>query len=268
MLHAQRRWPDAINTHLWPYALKAAVDSRNNAPTSKTDECPISIFCGTTRPPYIRHRHHFGCPTYVLKKEIQDGMKAKKWTDRTRIGINLGYSSRHAHSVSLIMNLETGLVSPQYHCHYDDMFETTTGTQARSIPRSKWQIKAGFIKGPSGENEGEEDEDKEDLNETEEEEIYFDSMEEQKMDDHEEDQEIEEYITRSGRTSRPPERLSYVCYESIMEPYDYDEPGIEDYLLAYKASSDPDIMYYHQAMKEPDKDKFQEAIVKLSLIHI
>jgi hypothetical protein len=81
---------------------------------------------------------------YVLKKELQDGKKAQKWTDRTRIGINLGYSPRHTHSVSLILNLETGLVSPQFHCLYDDMFETTTGTQARSIPKSKWQAKAGF----------------------------------------------------------------------------------------------------------------------------
>ncbi len=27
LLHAQRRWPDAITTHLWPYALRAANDS-------------------------------------------------------------------------------------------------------------------------------------------------------------------------------------------------------------------------------------------------
>ncbi|MFO0446636.1 MAG: hypothetical protein ACK51L_03110, partial [bacterium] len=32
-----------------------------------------------------------------------------KWSDRTRIGINLGYSSRHAHNVSLILSLQTGL---------------------------------------------------------------------------------------------------------------------------------------------------------------
>jgi hypothetical protein len=27
---------------------------------------------------------------------------------------------------------------------YDDLFETTTGTQTRSIAKSKWQSKAGF----------------------------------------------------------------------------------------------------------------------------
>ena len=139
LLHAQRRWPEAISTTLRPYALKAANDSRNNAPTRKNDTCPISRFSETARVPKIYNQHHFGCPVYVLKKEIQDGKKARKWTDRTRIGINLGYSPRHAHSVSLILNLETGLVSPQYHCSYDDLFETTTGTQARSIPIPLWQ---------------------------------------------------------------------------------------------------------------------------------
>ncbi len=47
-------------------------------------------------------------------------------------------------NVSLILNLQTGLVSLQYHCQYDDLFETTTGTQARSIPTSQWQYKSGL----------------------------------------------------------------------------------------------------------------------------
>ncbi len=31
LLHAQRRWPDAINSHLWTYAIRAANDSRSKA---------------------------------------------------------------------------------------------------------------------------------------------------------------------------------------------------------------------------------------------
>jgi hypothetical protein len=79
-----------------------------------------------------------------LKKELQDHKKIRKLSDRTKVGINLGYSSRHALNVSLILNLQTGLVSPQYQCQYDDLFETTTGTQARSVPTSQWQYKAGL----------------------------------------------------------------------------------------------------------------------------
>jgi hypothetical protein len=144
LLHAQRRWPDAINSHLWTYAIRAANDSRNYAQTNEDDTCPISKFCNTASVPKVQNQHHFGCPTYVLRKELQDHKKIKKWSDRTRKGINLGYSSRHAHSVSLILNLQTGLVSPQFHCQYDDLFETTMGTQARSIPTSQWQFKEGF----------------------------------------------------------------------------------------------------------------------------
>jgi len=116
LLHAQRRWPDAINSHLWTYAIRAANDSRNYAPTNEDDTCPISKFCNTASVPKVQNQQHFGCPTYVLRKELQDHKKIRKWSNRNRIGINLGYSSRHAHSVSLILNLQTGLVSPQYHC--------------------------------------------------------------------------------------------------------------------------------------------------------
>jgi hypothetical protein len=272
LLHAQRRWPDAINTHLWPYAIKTASDYRNHAPTNSNDTPPMSRFCKTGRIPTIQNHHHFGCPVYVLKKEIQDGKKARKWTDRTRIGINLGYSSRHAHSVSLILNLETGLVSPQFHCSYDDLFETTTGTQARSIPKSLWQFRSGFqLERPRDDQENNDKEEQDSLED--EGEMYYPSQEETFESDSENEDETEEfkgtYVTRSGRTSRPPERLQYAALSSIMERYDYEE--VEEWceldLLAFKASTDPDTMYHHQAMREPDKDKFEEAMRKECTSH-
>jgi hypothetical protein len=72
-----------------------------------------------------------------------------------------------------------------------------------------------------------------------------------------------EYITRSGRISRPPERLlQNVAYESLLEEYDYqdEDKWCETDLLAFKASSDPDTMYHHQAMREPDRNKFLKAM--------
>jgi hypothetical protein len=144
LLHAQSRWPEAISTHLWTYAIRAANDSRNCTPTNENDASPMSRFCTTSSVPSVQNQHHFGCPTYVLKKELQDHKTLRKWSDRTRVGTNLGYSSRHTFNVSLILNLQTGLVSPQYHCQYDDLFEITTGTQAGSIPTSQWQYKVGL----------------------------------------------------------------------------------------------------------------------------
>ena len=154
LLLAQRRWPDAINTHLWPYAIRCANETRNTCPTKTSALSPLNRFCQSDRKPSYRHQHHFGCPVYVLNKDIQDGKKARKWIDRTRIGINLGPSPRHASSVALILNLKTGLVSPQFHCQYDDLFESTTGTQARHMPQSLWQQKCGFSLNHSSEDEG------------------------------------------------------------------------------------------------------------------
>ena len=39
-------------------------------------------------------------------------------------------------------------------------------------------------------------------------------------------------------------------------------PDLPDDILAYKATSDPDTMYLHQAMKEPDRKQFLKAMEK------
>ena len=37
---------------------------------------------------------------------------------------------------------------------------------------------------------------------------------------------------------------------------------LDELIKAFKASSDPDTLYYHEAMNEPDADKFRKAMVK------
>ena len=44
LLHAQRRWPEAINEHLWPCAIRAAADVDNSLPRLKTKQSPIERF--------------------------------------------------------------------------------------------------------------------------------------------------------------------------------------------------------------------------------
>jgi hypothetical protein len=53
-----------------------------------------------------------------------------------------------------------------------------------------------------------------------------------------------EYVTRSGRISKPPDRLKYVAFESVLEKYDdQDEDKWCDVdLIAFTASSDPHTM--------------------------
>jgi hypothetical protein len=72
------------------------------------------------------------------------------------------------------------------------------------------------------------------------------------------------YVTRSGRNSKPPERLQYDVQSCLITLNDHQdqESWSEQHLLAFKASTDPDTMYHHQAMKQPDREKFKEAIQK------
>jgi hypothetical protein len=63
-----------------------------------------------------------------------------------RIAINIDPSLQHAKSVGLLLSLTTGLVSPQFHVKYDDLFETVRNG---ALPiRSLWQHKAAFIYDP------------------------------------------------------------------------------------------------------------------------
>jgi hypothetical protein len=46
-----------------------------------------------------------------------------------------------------ITSQETGLVSPIFHCLYDDLFETMTGTQARSNSKILMAIQGRVLEG-------------------------------------------------------------------------------------------------------------------------
>ena len=50
----------------------------------------------------------------------------------------------------------------------------------------------------------------------------------------------------------------YVAFEVCKEPREVS--AVKDPFRAYAASSDPDTMYIHEAMKAPDKDNFIEAM--------
>jgi hypothetical protein len=80
-------------------------------------------------------------------------------------------------------------------------------------------------------------------------------------------------IRRSTRVTRPPERLiealeaqvasdspSSVAYEALFEPDMTTELEGQDPLLAFAASADPDTMYLHEAMKQPDNEQFKAAM--------
>ena len=75
----------------------------------------------------LQYEKTWGCPVYVLDPKLQDGKKLPKWDPRTRQGQYLGRSPKHASSVGLIRNLNTGFISPQVHVIYDTRFQTVSG---------------------------------------------------------------------------------------------------------------------------------------------
>ena len=91
----------------------------------------------------MRNKHTLFCPVYALQHQLQQGKTINKWAPRARFGIYHGISPRHVRSVSLVLNLRTGLVSPQYHVIHDNLFETVEPASNVAITSSYWQRLVG-----------------------------------------------------------------------------------------------------------------------------
>ena len=159
LLHAAHRWPEAINVHLWPAALKHYTNVRNAMPTNFKkgsrvngkqqpdlyDGSPTSRFSGTEIESNLDHFHPFGCPVYVLQDALQAQRSHNKWSDRSRVGIFLCHSPDHATSVPLVLNTQSGNVSSQFYCVYDDEFATC---KRDAKFKSLWRMKAKLMPNP------------------------------------------------------------------------------------------------------------------------
>ena len=112
--------------YLWPFAVDYAVYMHNHLPISNIRISPIEHFTSTVFPNYsnLTRAHTFGCPVYVLDPRLQDSKMVPKWSMRSRKGIYLGVGKHHSSTVNLVLNPETGCISSQYHCVFDETFST------------------------------------------------------------------------------------------------------------------------------------------------
>ena len=138
LVHAQSRWPEYITTMLWPFALKAAADRKNQLNMDLEGNTPDMKFSDVaTKSLRLKDFHTFGCPCYVLDSRLQSSTKGvPKWEPRARLGIYLGRSPSHASNVALVLNPKTGLVSPQYHVVFDDEFTTVPHLRKGTVPKN------------------------------------------------------------------------------------------------------------------------------------
>jgi hypothetical protein len=138
LLHASSHWPDGMDGTLWPMAVDHAVYLYNTLPNSH-GICPADLFTGTTIPRHkLRDLHVWGCPVYVLDPTLQQGKKLPRWQPRSRRGMFLGYSTHHSSDVPLVLNLQTGSISPQFHVVFDDSFSTVSSITADTDPPAFW----------------------------------------------------------------------------------------------------------------------------------
>ena len=155
--------------------------------------------------------------------------------------IYLGKSPLHARNVALVMDRNSGRVSPQYHVKFDLAFDTVTQNPLPCF----WMTKAGFVRVP-----------------------------------------VRTQHTIATKTPQEPPlrgasplRVEASIVDTISKSYDtsvtalptqltgtdciLDVPSIDIApIMAMKAQTDPDTMYHHQAMREPDHEKFSAAMQK------
>ena len=147
LLDAISRWPKALSSSLWPYAIKYANVIHNHTVMIRgqhVGKTPLEIFTRANVRPNLSIFHPFGCPVYVLNNRLQVSQQLNKWLPRARVGVYLGMSPHHARTVALVLNVETASVSPQFHVKFDDSFSTVSYPRNQSINISAWKLKAGF----------------------------------------------------------------------------------------------------------------------------
>lgn len=123
------KWPNVIQEEMLPFALRHAVNFHNTSIHKGQSAYPCKLFTGEEPPSTLQDFCIFGCPTYILHKDLQDGSKIGKWKARSWQGVYIGHSSCHSGSIPLIYNPATTHVSPQYHVVYDEFFKTASGGQ-------------------------------------------------------------------------------------------------------------------------------------------
>jgi hypothetical protein len=149
LLHACVRWPAAVHLALWPCALRNTALLFNTMPVLEGGTSRLEQFSSIRVGANMKHVHTFGCPVFALQNALAAGKKIPKLSPHARLGLNLGPSPMHARNVYLVLNLSTGCVSPQYHCHFGDFFETTSHGAPDISDTITWQMLAGL--GPANE---------------------------------------------------------------------------------------------------------------------
>jgi len=129
MIHSTLHWGDVADSSLWPMAVNQAVFLWDHLPQLDNGLSPSGIFTKIRYP--LQKLYDFnvwGSPAYVLDKEISDGGKIPRWKPCSNRGMYLGRAENYASSVPLVLNLDTGSITPQFHDVVDNWFATVASS--------------------------------------------------------------------------------------------------------------------------------------------
>lgn len=139
LAHGQHMWPEVVTKSFWPFAYKAACRTRNKFKLDTNGLSPEEKLAGVKSKRSVKHEHPLFCPVYTLHKKLQGGIGGiPKWEPKSNAGVYLGQSPEHSSDVALVLDLRTGLVSPQYHVVFDDTFSTVDYIRSAKEP-SNWE---------------------------------------------------------------------------------------------------------------------------------
>jgi hypothetical protein len=65
--------------------------------------------------------------------------KIPRWQPRSGKGIFMGFSNLHSSEVPLVINLNTGSITPHFHGVFDDHFTTVSSIGKDYSPASHWE---------------------------------------------------------------------------------------------------------------------------------
>ncbi|GFH52929.1 hypothetical protein CTEN210_09405 [Chaetoceros tenuissimus] len=287
LIHANNRWKKCITANLWPYAVREANNAINHTPNMKDNDkrSPYQIFTDTKVNVNPKHFKPFGCPVYILENELQQNKPYHKWKQRSKVGIYLGKSEQHGRNVSLVLNRTTGLVSPAFHVKHDSSFHSVKQDHFDSL----WQIKAGLVKAtptppPTIETQKRKEvtfnlnsEQSHDTSRKRKatEELQHNSKDKDSTKEVRKEPEgeptkvpskpktvqphIEAMLTEISEVTKDDIEGEIFCLSALFPDREDTE---ENPLLAFKANADPDTLYHHEAMKQPDRKEFIKSMQK------
>jgi transposase InsO family protein len=134
LLHSSIHWPEMSEPTLWPQAVKHAVWIYNHVPSPENGLMSVDLWTKTRYPIQKFHNLHvFGCPVYVLEKNLADGKSLGRWKARSNRCLYLGLSMQHSAEAALVLNPNTGRITPQWNVVFDDEF-ATVATDPEEMP--------------------------------------------------------------------------------------------------------------------------------------